>query len=94
MQIILKMWLGKVWEFLKPMLTVFLSQAGQILAAAALRAVKAVAENYGKEDGAVKRDAAFVMIREDLRAQGITLGASVINMAIETAVQKLKADAA
>lgn len=90
MQAILKLWLGKTWGFLKPILMVFLSQAGKLLAASALRAVKIVAESYGAKDGAEKRKAAFDLIYDDLRQQGVTLGASVINMAIEVAVQKLK----
>lgn len=94
MQLLLKVWLGKSWEFLKPLLMVFLSKTGQILAASALRAVAVVAESYSSKSGDEKRSAAFDLIVEDLKSQGVALGASMINLAIESAVQKLKAESA
>ena len=85
---------SSVWTFLRPMVLLFLSQSGQILANAAMSAVAATAESYGAgANGSDKRDAAYRLIVADLQRQGIQLGASAINMAIEAAVQKLKTDA-
>ena len=43
--------------------------------------------------GASKQTAAFAQITDNLKTQGITVAASVINSAIEAAVAKLKSDA-
>jgi len=37
-----------------------------------------------------KKAAAFAQITDELKAKGIELGTSVINLAIEAAVQKMK----
>lgn len=88
---LVKLWLGKAYDFLKPSIALFLSQSGQILATAALRAVSAVAESAISGDRE-RRDAAFDLIVEDLKAQGVKAGASAINLAIETAVVRLKGE--
>lgn len=81
---------SSIWDFLRPALAVFLSNVGPVLANAAIAAVTSTAVNMPKASGAEKRTAAEQMIRKELTAQGVILGASVINMAIEAAVQKLK----
>ena len=86
----IKLFFSNVWDFLLPLIKVFLSQAGPILAKAATEAVTAVAINYGTSDGETKRQAAFTMIQSNLINQGIQLGSSTVNMAIEAAVAKLK----
>lgn len=86
---VIKLWMGRMYDFLKPSIAMFLTTSGQILAVAAMRAVQAVAESAitGDRD---RRDAAFHLITEDLKAQGVKAGVSAINLAIETAVFKLK----
>lgn len=86
---LVKLWLGKAYTFLKPSITLFISSAGQALASAAISAVATVAESALTGDKE-RRDAAFDLIVEDLKAKGINAGASAINLAIETAVVNLK----
>jgi hypothetical protein len=86
----MKLFFSKVWDFLYPFVKVFLSQAGSVLASAAIAAVKIVAETHKDADGDTKRKAAFNLIKDDLAAKGITLASSFIFSAIEAAVQKLK----
>lgn len=83
------MWSG-VWEFLRPFVTQMMTEAGQILAATAMQAVKIVAETMPAADGSEKRAAAFEKIAADLASLGVNLAASTINAAIEAAVVKLK----
>ena len=79
-----------IWAFILPFLKTLLTQAGQILAQTAMDVVKQVAVNYSNEPGEAKRVIAFNMITDSLTKQGIQIGASVINTALEAAVQKLK----
>lgn len=88
----LKLFFSNVWDFLRPLVETFLSQAGQVLAASAMRAVLVVAASMSQADGSAKRAAAFDLILDDLRSRGLEIGDSVINCAIEAAVQRLKAD--
>ena len=81
-----------MWDFLRPLIRVFLSNIGPVLAAAAttavqVAAVKAIANTE-------KRDSAYKDILVELEKQGFKLGAdfteSMVNAAIEAAVQGLK----
>lgn len=89
----LKIMSSGIWFFVLPFLRSMMKQTGSILAAAALSAVKAVATNTGAS-GAEKRSAALDMIGQELTAQGIKIGVdvstSLVNAALEMAVQKLK----
>ena len=87
--LLLKLYLGKMWVFLRPVLMIFLSEAGRALSVAASQAVLAIAERQLTGDKE-RRDAAFDLIKEDLRRQGVVATASAINLAIESAVQGLK----
>ena len=87
----MKLFFSSVWSFLAPLVSQFATQAGQLLAAAALEAVSATAASMVAADGAAKRDAAFKAITDKLKTQGIEMSASLINASIEVAVQKLKA---
>ena len=84
-----------VWAFIKPFVKQLMSKAGPILAQAALAAVKATAQNMTGATNAEKRDAAYGLIVSDLKTQGIAVGidvgTSMVNAAIELAVQKMKA---
>lgn len=91
-----KLLFSSLWAFLQPFVNVFLSEFGPALAKSALAAVKITAANLAAEPGSVKRENAYTLIVSDLRHQGIQIGAqvtsSMINAALEAAVQKLKAD--
>jgi len=78
------------WNFILPFIQVLLTQAGQVLAQTAMDTVKQVAINYSSAPGAEKKIIAFNLITDSLAKQGIQMGASIINMAIEAAVQKIK----
>ena len=89
---------SSIWGFVEPFVKIFLSKAGPVLASAAMQAVQATAVSLAAKDGSTKRDNAYQLIVEDLKTQGLSIGVdvttSMINAAIEAAVQKLKADAA
>lgn len=86
---------SNMWDFLAPFIKLFLTKAGPVLAAAALSAVKIMAENRSGLTNNQKRDAAYNVIVDDLKTQGLLIGidvsTSMVNAAIEAAVQKLKA---
>lgn len=84
----IKLYSSKTWTFLLPIIKIFMSQAGTTLASIALNAVQLVANGAMNNDE--KKAAAFAQITDELKAKGIELGTSVINLAIEAAVQKMK----
>lgn len=90
----LKIFTSALWTFVLPFLRQMMTAAGPILAAAALRAVEAVAANAVGATSDQKRAIAFQSIVGELKQQGIQVGVdvstSLINAAIEVAVQKLK----
>lgn len=86
----IKFLLSNLWEFLRPFICQLMSQAGLILAQAAMTAVTAVATSMAEADGAAKRQEAFGMIEDELKRAGVEMAASTINAAIEAAVVKLK----
>lgn len=79
-----------IWDFVLPFIKILLTQGGQLLARTAMDVVTAVAQNYAAAPGEQKKTIAFDLISASLAKQGVQLGASVINAAIESAVQKLK----
>lgn len=79
-----------IWTFILPFLKILLTQGGQLLAQTAMNTVSAVAANYAAAPGEQKKAIAFDVITASLQKQGVQLGASVINAAIEAAVQKIK----
>lgn len=84
----MKILMSGVWEFLLPFFRQMMTQSGQILASAAMAAVTAAAQ--GDMTNEERRTAAFNSILADLQKQGISMGTSIINAALEAAVQKLK----
>lgn len=86
----IKFILSRAWDFLAPFIRLLLTQAGVLLMETAMEAVAAVQQTMADSDGAAKREAAFQMIKGDLTKKGVDLAASVINLAIEAAVTKLK----
>lgn len=84
----LKIMASVVWDFLKPIILEFLKDSGKELANAALEVVTSLsASDITNEE---KRAEAFKRITEKLKAKGIEIRDSLINTAIEIAVQKLK----
>jgi|GEM_PF-2031093 len=92
----LKLMFSKIWDFIAPFVKIFLSSAGQILGSVALQVVRNIAQDTTLVTDSDKRSAAFDAIVVDLKGKGIELGlqvtTSMINAAIEAAVQKLKAE--
>jgi hypothetical protein len=82
--------LGRMWDFLAPFIRILMTQAGELLAQAAMEAVTAVQSSMADQSGEEKRKAAFEAIEKSLLQNGVKLGASVINMAIEAAVNRMK----
>jgi hypothetical protein len=89
----LKFITSSAWHFLRPLIAIFLTQVGPILAQAA---TAAVADQAGRAvAGYEKRAGAYTDIERQLLTAGIAVGtdvtSSMINAAIEAAVLKLKA---
>ena len=82
--------MSSIGSFLLPFIKIFLSSIGPALATAAMTAVSATAENMKDGSSKDKRDAAYTLIVDQLKIQGITAAESMINCAIEAAVAKLK----
>jgi hypothetical protein len=81
-----------MWDFLRPLIRVFLSAIGPVLAQAASTAVQVAATKA--ITSAEKKDNAYSAIVVELEKQGFRYGAdfsaSMVNAAIEAAVQGLK----
>jgi hypothetical protein len=92
MWLAIQLYASKLWVFLLPIIKIFMSQIGPVLAEAALAAVMTVATSDMSNEE--KRNAAFSAILETLSKKGLQVGASAINLAIEMAVQKLKESSA
>jgi hypothetical protein len=84
---------GDVWDFLQPMFKLFMSQAGAMLGQIALGVVMDIAKDPSmvQSGGLAKRQAAFDKIAQELKDKGLIVAESMINAAIETAVQHVKA---
>ncbi len=87
----LKFAFSKVWDFLLPFIKNFMSEAGALLAETALEIIAEIQNEMAGASSDEKRAEAFKRIEAKLKEKGIALGASVINAAIEAAVQKIKA---
>ena len=84
----IKLIVSSVYEFLKPVIDIFLSEIGPLLAKIAMEAVKIMAnKDIANSD---RREEAFEYVKGELLSRGISIGSSIIYLAIEIAVQKLK----
>lgn len=79
---------SKAFDFILPFLKILISQAGIILIESATSAVTTLSTTDLSNDA--RRVAAFDSITSDLKTKGISMGTSVINLAIEAAVVKMK----
>lgn len=82
---------GWLADFFKPMAAAIEQQGGKILVQAAQAAVAEVEADPTILTAGAKRDAAVARVLTSLQAAGIQAGISVVNTAIELAVQGLKA---
>lgn len=84
----IKIFMSSIWIYLKPLFLQFLSKAGQMVLDIAIDTVKDLAA----EDltSSKKREVAFDKIKEKLKEEGIEARDSLINSAIEIAVQYIK----
>lgn len=86
----IKLVTSNIWQFIKPFLVQFLTSSGRTVLQIALTAVINAQTSGGT--GAEKRQTATDAIIEELKKQGLNVGTSMINSAIEVAVQKIKSD--
>ena len=80
---------SKVWEFLRPLIVILLSNVGPALISAATAAV-AAAEAMPNATGDEKKAAATAAALAILKSKGVEVGTAVLNAAIENAVVALK----
>ncbi len=84
----LKLFFNRVGKILKPFLLMLLSKTGQLVLTLAVEVVKDLAtQDLSSSD---KREMAFNQIEEKLKGKGMEVQASLINGAIEAAVQYIK----
>lgn len=85
---VFKLIMSNVWVILKPMVLAFLSKSGTILLEVATEVVKNLAaQDLSSSD---KREQAFKTIKSTLKSRKVEVTDSLINAAIEIAVQKIK----
>jgi len=82
---------SSVWLFLRPLVVLLISESGKALAASAIRAVQE-AQTDTTLSSAQKRGKAARTIKADMEAASYSVAESAINMALEMAVQKMKAE--
>jgi hypothetical protein len=87
----IKLYWSKIWTYIKPAVMVLLTEVGKRALAIALDVCTQLATS--DLSSSEKRDAAFKQIGDKLAEEGHTAASSLINLAIELAVQKLKAAA-
>lgn len=85
---VIKFYWSQAYQFLLPFIKILMSQIGEALTKSAIAAVKTAQESG--LDNAGKRDLAFQQIASDMAEAGFSIAASVINLALEAAVTKLK----
>jgi hypothetical protein len=90
MALIFKLYMSKIWEFLLPIIKLFLTNIGPVIAEIALSAVSTYALSDMTNDE--KRQSAFNEIATQLSKKGIEVASSVIYTSVELALQKYKSD--
>lgn len=84
----IKLFMSDVWIYLKPLVFTFISATGQTVLKIAIDIVSGLeAEDLSSSE---KREQAFNRIKGELEVKGVEAKTSIINAAIEIAVQKLK----
>lgn len=80
---------GQIWQWLKPIVILFMTTVGKQLMESALRSVATAAAREGFSNSQ-KREAAFNQIKAEMVEAGFRIAESEINMALELAVVKMK----
>lgn len=80
---------NNIIEFIMPFLKILLTESGKILAEIALETVKTYASSGLTNE--IKREMSRDYIKKTLSEKGISMAESVVNLAIEAAVVKMKA---
>ena len=83
-----KLYMSKIWALIKPTVMLLLNSLFQDVLSMAVDVVTELASS--DLSSSEKREAAFDKIKEMLESQGKEIGSSLINLAIELAVQKIK----
>jgi hypothetical protein len=81
---------GTLWDFIKPLLSAGIHDALNQLLPVALNIVAQIAKDPTVVSNDDKRNAALKNLQSYVTMIGISVGTSVLNTAIELAVQKLK----
>lgn len=84
----IKFMMSNIFTFLWPFIKQFINEEGKILLSIAMEIVTQLASS--NLSGAEKRSAAFDKIKNELISRNISMSTSIINSAIEAAVQKMK----
>lgn len=91
----LKLWVvgfvGVLWEYVKVLFQSTLKKELELVLPIASEVVAMIAKDPSVMTDTEKRDSAFNQIKDLLVGSQKTVGSSVINLAIELALQKLKA---
>ena len=85
---------SEMWPVIWPSIKIVLTDAGKYTLATAINVVKQVQEEMPNATGQEKASVAFARISEILVAQGISVGTSIIKLAIEYAYQHMVAEPA
>ena len=83
--------LGNIGSFLRALLERGFYELLEQVLPVALEVVTAIQNNYADLPGEEKRKKAFNLLKRRLIGAGINVSTSILNLAIEMAVQKLKA---
>jgi len=87
----MKLMFSAIWALVLPLLKTFSSKVGKIVLQEAITVCGQIATTMLAANGPDKKKAAFKIIVADLKSKGIQqVEDSLINAAIETAVQYLK----
>jgi hypothetical protein len=86
----IKIIFSSMWDFVSPFFIMLLKQGGTALLQSASVAVRRVETDLQGASGEEKRKAAFDIVKSEMQSRGEQVATSVINAAIEVAVQKLK----
>lgn len=83
-----------IWKFILPYVRLMLTEYGPVLMSAAMKAVAATRDGMTGANSDQMRNAAYALIVQDLKQQGIRVGLqvgeSLIKTTLEIALQKLK----
>jgi hypothetical protein len=86
----IKFLFSEVYQFLKPFITLLMTQAGRLLIQVAYDTVIATEKYMAGEPGPEKHTTAYKTIVNQLKREGIVMAAAVVDIAIKMAVLKMQ----